>query len=151
MGLFNKKKSLPDLPKPSMQSSSENHEDFNLPDFPANDDFPSYNSLEKDMGSIKKAVMPSQESMPRLSGFNEPEQESQPSMKEKTLFVKIDDYEVAMSAVERVKEKVKDIESVLASLEKLKRQEDNELDNWHRDLDSLKQKLLAVENRLFKV
>ena len=47
------------------------------------------------------------------------------------------------------KEKLKDIDNVLNSIEKLKRQEDTELDSWHKDIESLKQKLMTVENRLF--
>ena len=51
--------------------------------------------------------------------------------------------------MERIKEKLKDIDNVLNSIEKLKRQEDTELDSWHKDIESLKQKLMTVENRLF--
>jgi len=146
MGLFNKKKALPELPRPDVQASgSSNSESLRLPEFPQND-FPSYEALSSDLGSIKKAV---KSSLPSFSNYEEPRQEPKAQLGEKTLFIKIDDYEAGISAIERLKEKLKDIDNVLNSIEKLKRQEDTELDSWHKDIESLKQKLMTVENRLF--
>jgi len=147
MGLFTKKKALPELPKPEMSSTSSMASDIKLPDFPSND-FPAYESLSSDFSNIKRAVK-----QPTTRFFEEPRQEPRPSppatMGEKTLFIKIDDYETAMAAVERLKEKVKNMETVISNLEKLKRQEDTELDSWHKDIDSLKQRLMTIESRLF--
>ena len=141
MGLFNKKKTLPELPKPEMQQNDS----IRLPDFPSND-FPSYEALSSDLGSIKKAV---RSPMSQQSMGNEEQQ--RPMSNEKTLFIKIDDYETAMAAIERLKEKLKDVDSVLNNLDKLKRQEDTELENWHKDVESLKQRLMTVESRLFHI
>ena len=150
MGLFSKKKTLPELPKPEMhsqpQSSMPMHENLKLPDFSMGD-FPSYEPLSPppEMGSIKRAV----KSMPPVSDY-EPEMPKQ-SSNDKTLFVKIDDYETAIAAIERLKEKLKDVESVINNIEKLKRQEDAELDAWHKDIDSLKQRIMTVEAKLFRI
>lgn len=149
MGLFTKKKALPELPKPDIPASSM-ASDIKLPDFPSSD-FPAYESLSSDFSNIKRAV----KQPPALNRFEEPRPEPRPSqsppttMGEKTLFIKIDDYETAMAAIERLKEKVKNMEVVINNLEKLKRQEDTELDNWHKDIDSLKQRLMTIESRLF--
>ena len=143
MGLFNRKKTLPELPKPEMQQNDS----IKLPDFPSND-FPSYESLSSDLGSIKKAVR----SPMSMQGMDSMREESQKqSNNEKTLFIKIDDYETAMAAIGRLKEKLKDIDSVLNTLDKLKRQEDTELESWHKDIESLKQRLMTVESRLFHI
>ncbi|HLC63101.1 MAG TPA: hypothetical protein VJJ21_02170 [Candidatus Nanoarchaeia archaeon] len=143
MGLFNRKKTLPELPKPEMQSNDS----IRLPDFPSND-FPSYEALSSDLGSIKKAV---RSPMPQQSMGMMHEEPQRPTGNEKTLFIKIDDYETAMAAIERLKEKLKDVDSVLNTLEKLKRQEDAELESWHKDVEALKQRLMTVESRLFHI
>ena len=52
MGLFDKKKEVPRLPRPEMKEGG-----FSLPDFPSANEFPQYDSsMKNDMGSIKKAI-----------------------------------------------------------------------------------------------
>lgn len=145
MGLFNKKKAIPELPKPDVLSMSP---DIRLPDFPSpSHDFPTYEPLSSDFSNIKRAVK-----QPSISQFEEPRQEPRPAPSgEKTLFIKIDDYEAAMTAIGHVKEKIRNIEHVLGNLEKLKHQEDTELNNWHKDIEALKQRLMTIESRLFRM
>ena len=71
-------------------------------------------------------------------------------MEDKTLFVKIDNYEATMNSIEKLKERIHSIDSTISAIEKLKHQEDTELENWRRDIEALKEKLMLIESKLLK-
>ena len=156
MGLFGKKKSLPELPKPEAQySRNKGSDNIKLPEFPSNSDFPMYESISKDITSIKRAVNPKSEpAMAPIMHYEEPRtailKPAGKALEDKTLFVKIENYEATMNSIEKLKERIHSIDSTISAIEKLKHQEDTELENWRRDIEALKEKLMLIESRLLK-
>ena len=70
---------------------------------------------------------------------------------DKPVFVKIDNYQDAMDNIDKVKDMIGDAEDLLENIHKLRADEDRELENWHRSLDKLKDRLLNVDRKLFEL
>jgi hypothetical protein len=68
---------------------------------------------------------------------------------DKPIFVKIDAYKDAVKSIENIKELCKESDIVLAELTKIRSEEDRELAKWHKDIDSIKNKLLIIDKKLF--
>lgn len=115
---------------------------------------PKYPNYEKEFGTIKKEIskpvsMPQTEIPVRKKGIR-----ATPVMKErvnedKPVFIKIDSYKEARDSVDKIKELVSNAGHLLEEVHKIKENEDRELENWHRNLDKLKDKLLDVDKKLF--
>jgi len=73
------------------------------------------------------------------------------SIEDKPLFIKIGQYREAMSNLELLKQKVKEAEAALAKLEDLRTKEATEITNAHTMLATVKEKLLAIDKKLFEV
>ena len=71
--------------------------------------------------------------------------------KEGHMFVEIEDYRLVLAKVEMIKTKIKDAERIMDELNKIRAKEEKELDHWHKDLESIKDKLMEIDNKLFKV
>ena len=69
---------------------------------------------------------------------------------EKPLFVKMDTYKEAIEMIEKVKEQLQQIDHTLNELNRIKREEDQELDAWHQELGKIKDQLLALDKKLFQ-
>ncbi len=165
MKLFSKKK---EEPKPELPP-------LKFPEFPQESNVPSYNE-ESEAESIKQAVEPSldipiRKPMGRSSPISPPPQEEiynnepidkteAPSYQEpttpgiqkrgQTLFVQIERYREAVTKMEHIKEKLAEAEKILSRLDDMKRKEDEELQKWHQDLESLRNKILSVDKNLFE-
>ncbi len=72
-------------------------------------------------------------------------------VEDKPLFVKIGQYREAMSHLELLKQKIKDAEATLAKLEDLRAKEQTEITNAHTTVAAIKDKLLAIDKKLFEV
>ena len=70
---------------------------------------------------------------------------------EKPLFVQIDTYKDAIHTLQALKSKLDDAEETLKALEDVKSQENEKLDEWKKDLQNLKEKLLSIDRDLFEV
>jgi hypothetical protein len=113
-------------------------------------------TYEHEFGTIKKEVgkpiitQPKQQ--PRV---NIPERKPIENINrvsgEKPVFVKIDNYQDAIDNIDKVKEMISDAEGLLDNIHKLRSDEDRELENWHRSLDKLKDRLLNVDRKLFEL
>jgi len=151
MSLFAKKKEMPRPLKIEKMPS--------LPDFPdlpdeENLDFPSY---ESSIGDIKREV--EKESSFERPDFEIPRREKSFSPKfvdtgmvdaDKPLFVKIESYREAVKELDKLKEKLAQAEELLGDLEEIRTKETEKLDSWRRDIASLKEKLLSVDQHLFE-
>ncbi len=69
---------------------------------------------------------------------------------EKPLFVKIDDYEDAVYTLDKIKSKLKEADRILEELNKIRNEEEQQLEQWKRDLATVKEKLLMVDKQLFE-
>ena len=81
--------------------------------------------------------------MPRPSELQRPE--------EKPVFVKIEQYKEAMQSIQQLKQKLKDIESSLQRVENIRAQEQDELKSCQDNLNKLKERLIAIDQKLFEV
>ena len=70
---------------------------------------------------------------------------------EKPLFIKVDKYRDAMEAIDNIKKRIKEAEHLLTKLEVVKDDEEKELKKFREHLESVKDKLLMVDKKLFEV
>lgn len=137
MALFkDKKKSLSDFPVPEKRFP-----DFPKPDFEEEEEeLPSYKpSFSEDFGSLKELKKPI-----RVTEMLRPKETTKP------FFIKIDKYEEAMANLNSIKVKIEEIESIINSLRQIKREEDSELEKWQNSLNSIKDKLIMIDQTLFE-
>lgn len=67
----------------------------------------------------------------------------------KALFVKIEKYDEAINNMDMIKNKLKDAQKILASLQQIKKEEDRSLQNWHSDLNMIMEKINHIDQILF--
>lgn len=109
---------------------------------------------QNEQAAIKQAVAPAQK--PVMEPAQElPKTAEAPAIpiqeEEKPLFVKIDKYREVISTMNQIKSKLKDADEVLAELNKIKNQEDSEIESWHADIEAIKSKLMAIDQALFEL
>jgi len=123
MGIFtSQKRSLQDLPKPSSEFGSVKN--INLPD------------IKEELSSVYPVL--------------EPERKLDLKAK-KQVFVKMDHYKEALETIDKIREKVKNAESVLNDLKNMKEKEDQHLDKWYHDLNVIKEKLSRMDQVLYEI
>ncbi len=152
MSLFFKKKQklteeeLPSLPEfPSMDDMHEEEGPQELPSYE-----PTINEIKREV-ERPEADIPTRERrvMPKMAA---PQQMSRPAFtEEKPLFIKVDHYKAALRAIDELKEKLNEAERILKIVEDIRHQEDERLDAWKQDLQTLKEKLLTIDQNLFEV
>jgi len=67
----------------------------------------------------------------------------------KALFVKIEMYDEAINNMDMIKNKLRDAQKILASLQQIKKEEDRSLQNWHSDLNMIMEKINHIDQILF--
>jgi hypothetical protein len=70
---------------------------------------------------------------------------------DRPVFVKLEQYRDVVSNIEILKQKIKETEYLLERIEELRGQEQAELDNCQGTLNKLKEKLIAIDKKLFEV
>ncbi len=161
MGLFGKKK----------EKTEKKEAPLKFPDIPS--DIPKYEGISPEQKEIKEAIMPPLDipqrkppitrskdlGMPNLPPIGPPKigpdvEETHEifnhAKKEKTMFVKVEEYHKAIKAIEKIKAKIEESQKVLDKLKELKDEEDMELETWQHNLEELKEKLLEVDSKLFE-
>ncbi len=143
MSLFGKKKEaevkdeLPPLKFPELPSEKKANTEI----------------TEEEQKTIKKAVAPAKpqpEPAQQLPPKSEPV-ETPAVGEEKPLFVKIEKYREVISTIKQIKEKLQDADDILAELNKIKKQEDSEIESWHGDIETIKSKLMAIDKAMFEL
>ncbi len=136
------------------EKDEEELHSLKFPEFSA--DIPKYDEeiSSAEMGTIKEAVS-SDESLgiPIRKPMSTPQKEPMPMMeerREKTLFIKIDNYKEAVALMHKIKEKVEEAEKVAEKLSKIKEEEDSELSSWHQNLEEIKESILSIDKELFE-
>lgn len=139
MDLFKKNKRFQDLPAPPKP-------DFSVSKLSFEDDFPKYTPSVGGFDVMKEQNKgPSQ--MPSKVLFD---QEKVIKKSSGPIFIKIEKYEQALNHINSIREKVKEVEKVIENLKKIKRDEDQALDEWKDSLNEIKEKLLTVDKTLFE-
>jgi hypothetical protein len=67
-----------------------------------------------------------------------------------SLFVKIDKYNGLLDLVTEIRKKLNNADRILKELEDIKKEEEKELRNWQGDIASIKNKLVGIDEQLFK-
>ena len=66
------------------------------------------------------------------------------------LFIRLDKFESSLEALEEIRSRVMEIEKVLAKTKEIKQKEDQELDEWEKDIQIIKSKLETIDSSIFK-
>ncbi len=69
--------------------------------------------------------------------------------KAEPVFVRIDKFEQSLKVFEKAKAKVMDIERMLKDIKKLKEREEEELNNWEKEIQTTKEQIERVDKELF--
>lgn len=67
----------------------------------------------------------------------------------KSLFVKIEKYDEAINHMDTIKNKLRDAQKILLSLQQIKKEEDRALQNWHSDLNYIMERVNHIDQILF--
>jgi len=70
---------------------------------------------------------------------------------EEPIFVKIDKYKNAVNSLSNITSTLKEAEASMRKLNELKELEDREMTHWHETIESIKDKLLNIDKKLFEV
>ncbi len=175
MGLFGSKTKKKEEEKPLFTLNSQPYqsqtESPELPEFPSppeeGDSFSEFPTYEPTISDIKKEVRGETDeeyNIPvrnhGLSGKKMVGASSAASLdyskefefkEEKPLFVRIDAYKEVMHSLHALKAKLEDAEQLFRALEEIKAQEQDKLDEWKKDLQNIKEKLISIDKDLFEV
>lgn len=69
----------------------------------------------------------------------------------KPIYVKIEKYQAAIKTLEEIRSRLVEAEKIINNLQKIKNEEDSEFENWRKDVEEIKEKLLSVDEDLFEV
>lgn len=65
---------------------------------------------------------------------------------EESVFIKLDDYKESLNLFEQLKGKIKEAEETLEKIEKLKEDEDTEIELWHNSIKEINKKIENIDN-----
>ena len=65
-------------------------------------------------------------------------------------YIKVDEYEGIVDIIHLTREKIKRARLLLEKINQLKRQEDDALDNWRRELEEVEDRINDINQTLFK-
>lgn len=156
MSLFNKKKDvrelrLPEAPMMFPELPSEDMHEGSMSTFPGLQPI-SMSSLPPlppmNMQSISpeaKMQMPSTNFMNKetmfpkteMAKFNEP------------IFIKIDKYREALANFELIKKRLQETSSLLDKIKDTRKREEEELNSWAQEMESIKLKVSAIDKKMF--
>ena len=66
------------------------------------------------------------------------------------VFVKIDDYKDVLDVLDLIKAKVQEIRTTLNSLNELRKEEDNEVQQWHGMIDDIEKKIENIDKMMIE-
>ncbi len=69
--------------------------------------------------------------------------------KTEPIFIRLDKFETTMNTFEEIKDKVHEIEKLLAKTKDIKEQEQKELDEWERELQIIKARMESIDRDIF--
>ena len=166
MGLFSKKKKQEPIPMPSQIPQMPDFDEDSSPELP---EFPEFSEEENNdshyqptIADIKNEITRDDEQefevpireTPRTPGVFAKQQAAQMQTRQvpdKPIFVKIDKYKDVLHNVDMLKVKIADAEELLNNIEDVRSQEEEKLEQWKKDIQSIKEKLLSIDEELFEV
>ena len=104
-----------------------------------------------EFGSVKNINIPEiKEEASSVPPLLEPERKIDLKAK-KQVFVKMEHYKEALDTIDKIREKIKNAETVLNDLRNMKEKEDQHLNKWHNDLEIIKEKLGRMDQILYEI
>ena len=67
------------------------------------------------------------------------------------IYVKLDDYKKAVKSIALIRDKIEEADELIGKIVQLKKEEDQQLNEWHREITEIKNKLMEVDRTLFEV
>ena len=80
-----------------------------------------------------------------------PKSESIDPKSTKSIFVKLENYNLAKIHLVKIKEMTRDAERLLSELNRTRAEEDSELNKWKSEIEKIKISLLTIDKKLFEV
>lgn len=66
------------------------------------------------------------------------------------VFVKVEDYKDVMDIITVLKDKIAETENTISQINKLKNEEDSEIELWEKNLSDIKTKLEFIDGLMFE-
>lgn len=114
----------------------------------------------QEISETKQKMQPSmfipqaREQTMEMSDWNEVKPKPEFSMprikKQEPLFIKLEKYENVISTFNEIKLRITEIESLLKNIKEIKMKEEKELDEWEREIHTIKARLEQIDQEIFK-
>ena len=130
---FPEKTSLPELPKSESEKAS-----LDLPTLPKEMQKSRFAPLPK--SSREEDSIPSVSKSPSL-----PERK----LKEKPIYIRLDKFEHTEESFNEIKNKIREIESLLSKIRDTKAKEEKELESWEREIQVVKARIESIDKNIF--
>ena len=153
MALFKKNKGAKELRLPDLPSASfpelPREESEQMPSLPS---MPQMRPIQRMPSFPQLSPMPSmsQEETPLLKPMTmEINEESSMKMGKGPVFVKLEKFKDAMANFELVKKKINESSMLLDSIKETRAKEEEELNAWTNELNTLKEKISQIDRKIF--
>jgi hypothetical protein len=70
--------------------------------------------------------------------------------KEMPIYVRIEEYRDVLDVINMIKSKIQEAKQTLGEINRIKNEEDSELERWHFDLEEVEKKMDYVDKALFE-
>ncbi len=96
-------------------------------------------------------MMPSHQSPPTVSHEPSisPPAPVQPKKVKEPVYIRLDKFKFAIDGFEGIKEKITEVEKYLHKIREQKRREDEEMQEWEKEIESIKMRIEAIDNKIF--
>ncbi len=71
-------------------------------------------------------------------------------MEKAPVFVKVDEYKSILELLETIKQRLDQARQLLAKVNELKQQEDQQIETWARDIEDVKERIASVDKSLLE-
>lgn len=72
-----------------------------------------------------------------------------PKIKEKPIYIRLDKFEATEESFEEIKNKLIEIESFLKKIREIKTKEEQELEDWEREIQVIKARIESIDKNIF--
>ena len=97
----------------------------------------------------KKIEKPMTMEMPEFNRQPLPMMSNERIRKSEPLFIKLDTFESALSSFNEIKLRIHEIESLLRNIKEVKMKEEKELNEWEREVQTIKARLEQIDKEIF--
>src|SRR3989344_5812411 len=103
--------------------------------------FSNLDEFNQDVGNSQ------QEAEPSSQDFSKPVPQNN---SDKPIFIKLENYKEVLTTIESIRKKIRDAESMLGEISRVRNEEDRTLESWKVQVESVKNRLLDIDRKLFE-